>query len=215
MAEANGSYTFRAPVRAAFCDSLVSPKKVGKKGAEKGEPVYSLTALIAPDSPDVQGLKAAMAAVAKETWPGRDLKELKFPLESGDKRAKDLVAAGKDGELFKGSLVLSARSGMERPPALAILTSKGIEELLGAQRDVVGKQKFYNGCYVVPSVWLKAYRKGSEGGIGEFSGVKAYISSVLWVKDGERIGGASATETFRAYAGSVSNVDPGDDETPF
>jgi len=212
-------YTFVEKVRAPFV-TLVTPQKVGKKGQEKGDPVYSLTVLLPAASPDLKNLKAKMAEVAREMWPGRALSELKFPISNGDQEAEKATAAGKDGAFFKGMAVFRARSGADKPPALAVLEGIKIVELAGQQREIVGKQKFYNGCYVVPSVWLVPYKSSKEGGIGEFSGIKAYVGSVLWAGDGERIGGASAAETFRAYAGAVSDEDPtaggsSDDEIPF
>jgi hypothetical protein len=211
------AYVFTEKVRAPFL-TVVNPAKVGKKGNEKGDPVYSLTVLLKPDSVDLKAVKAAMVAVAKETWPGRDLKELKFPFQNGDEAAKEATANGKDGAFFNGTVVFRTRSGQDKPPALAVLEGKKVQELNGQQREIVGKQKFYNGCYVVPSIYIVAYKKGSEGGIGEHSGVKAYLSAVLWAGDGERIGGGSAAETFRGYAGSVTNEDPtvaSDDEISF
>lgn len=216
--KAGNGYVFTEKVRAPFL-TLITPEKVGKKGAGKGDPVFSLTCLIKPDSPDLKALKAAMVATAKEAFPGRALSELKFPFSNGADEAEKATANGKDGALFNGMVVFRCRSGADKPPGLAILGPKGIEELHGAQRDILGKQKFYGGCYVVPSVWIVPYKSGKEGGIGEFSGVKAYISAVLWAGDGERIGGGSAAETFCGYAGSVSAEDPtggaSEDEIPF
>lgn len=200
-------YTFQKAVRAPFL-TVVTPQKVGKKGQEKGEPVFGLTVIMDPNGEDARALKAAMAKVARETWPGRDLKELKFPIVNGDTQANESQKTGKDGEFFRGQLVFKATSGSDKPPKLGVLDGKTARELAGAQHEVEGKQKFYNGCYVVPSVWLKAYKKGSEGGIGEHSGVKAYLSSVLWVKDGPRIGSSSVADTFKAYAGNVTEEDP-------
>lgn len=216
---AGAGYTFTEAVRAPFI-TVVTPEKVGKKGQGKGDPVYSLTVLLKTDSPDMKALKAAMISVAKEKWPGRALSELKFPFSNGNEEAAKAEANGKDGGFFKDTVVFRARSGADKPPALASIIGGKIVELQGQQREIVGKQQFYNGCWVVPSVWLVPYNSGKDGGIGEFSGVKAYLSSVLWYKDGERIGGGSAAETFRNFAGTVSNEDPTggaglDDEIPF
>lgn len=230
-------YTFQKAVRAPFL-TVVTPQKVGKKGQEKGEPIFGLTVIMDPNGDDAKALKIAMAKIADEMWPGRrrQLKEakdalasavasenaaqvaaqtalvasleLKFPIVSGDTQANESQKAGKDGEFFRGQLVFKATSGSDKPPKLGILEGKTPRELAGAQHEIEGKQKFYNGCYVVPSVWLKAYKNGKEGGIGEHSGVKAYLSSVLWVKDGPRIGGSSVADTFKAYAGNVTEEDP-------
>lgn len=197
----DGRYTLTAPVRMPF-QNLITPTPVGRKGKAKGDPKYSGTFLLEPDSADLKALKAKAAEVARARWPGRDLKELKFPFTNGDKRAEKAKNAGKDGSFFNGKVVLDARSKYE--PRLAILAGKAVRDLEGAQRTVEGKAKFYNGCFVVPQVNFVAYEGQAEDGIGNPDGVTAYLDAVLWVKDGARIGGASAAEVFKAFAGTVS-----------
>ncbi len=212
---ADGRYVFTAPVRMPF-QNLITPTPVGRKGKAKGDPKYSGTFLLLPDSADLKALKAKAADVARARWPGRDLKELKFPFSNGDKRAEKAKAAGKDGSFFAGNVVLDARSKYE--PRLALLNGKTVRDLEGAQRALEGKQKFYNGCYVVPQVNFVAYDGQAEDGVGNPDGITAYLDAVLWVKDGPRIGGASGAEVFKAYAGTVtgeSAVEGADDEIPF
>lgn len=223
----NNGYTFTTAVRAPFSD-LITPVKMKRtingQIKEVGDPKYWLTVLLPNDGPDLAAIKALMVRIAKETWPGRKLSELKFPISSGEEAAKAATAKGKDGAFYNGNSVLKTSSGQDKPPSLAVLDGKTITELHGQQRDIIGKQKFYRGCMVVPSIWLSAYKSTAEGGIGESSGITCYISSVLWAADGARIGGGSAAETFRSYAGSVSAEDPTagsagasemDDEIPF
>lgn len=183
---------------------LIHAAKIGRKGQEKGDPKFSLTLLIPEDHFDLKNLKAKMAALARETWPGRDLKELKFPLEAGAKAQEKATKNGKDGAMYAGMVVFKATSGQERPVTLAVREGGKIIELIGAQREIVGKQTFYWGCYVSASVWLSTYKSEEEGGIGAHSGVKAYLTSVCWLRDGPRIGGMNVAETFKAYAGTVS-----------
>lgn len=215
------SFTFTKKARAVFCNAI-TPKKIGEKGA----PVFSLT-LVEIDKADIDAMRQIAAAVAKAEWPGRQLiinrealtdpRNLQFPFKNGDERAAQAVAKGKDGAFFQGQVVFDTRSGEEYPPFLSVLQGKKIVDLDDVSKLTLGKQKFYNGCYVVPKVRFKAYKSQTEGGIGAYSGVKAFLSSVLWVADGTRIGGSSA-ETFRAYVGGLSDVDPtgaGSDEIPF
>jgi len=210
------SYVFTKEVRAPFL-TVVAPEKVGKRGQGKGDPVFSATLLLPPDSPDLAELKKVLAAVAKAAFPGRSLSELKFPLQNGDEAAAEAEKNGKDGSFFKGMVVLRARSGQEKPPALGVIQGGKIVELQGEQRRIIGKEKFYGGCFVVPSLWLKAYKGGKDGGIGEHSGVKCYLQSLLWRKDGPKIGGGSIADTFKGYMGGVSAEDPTSDadEIPF
>jgi Protein of unknown function (DUF2815) len=217
-------YVFQQPVRAAFL-TVITPQKVGQKGKERGDPVYSATLLPATDSPDFTALAALFKRLASEEWPGRDMFTLKFPMTKGDKQAADAKAKGKDGEFFKGNWVLKATSDTRRVPGLAVRDVKNgvatIRPLLDTQREIEGKQKFYNGCFVVPSLWVKTYKSQDEGGIGQYSGVKCYLSSLCWFKDGPRIGGSNTTEVFKAYAGAVTGesatagADELDDEIPF
>lgn len=215
------SFTFTKKARAVFCNAII-PKKIGEKGA----PVFSLT-LVEIDKADIDAMRQIAAAVAKAEWPGRQLivnrealtdpRNLQFPFKNGDERAAQAVSKGKDGAFFQGQVVFDTRSGEEYPPFLSVLQGKKIVDLDDVSKLTLGKQKFYNGCYVVPKVRFKAYKSQTEGGIGAYSGVKAFLSSVLWVADGPRIGGSSA-ETFRAYVGGLSDVDPtgaGSDEIPY
>lgn len=212
----DGRYTMQEAVRMPF-QNLIVPKPVGKKGKAKGEPKYSGTFLLKPDSADLAGLKAKAAAVAKARWPGRNLGELKFPFTSGEKRADKSKKAGKDGAFFLGHVVLDARSKYQ--PQLAVRNPDGtIRELAGQQIAVEGKNKFYGGCMVAASVNFTAYEGQEEDGVGNPDGVNAYLDAVIWLGDGERIGGGNVVETFRAFAGSVTDVDPtgsGSDEIPF
>ncbi|MDE2233580.1 MAG: DUF2815 family protein [Patescibacteria group bacterium] len=205
-------YVFQERARAPFL-TAVTPQKVNNKG----EPKFAATILLTPGSSDEKGIKAALLAVAKEAFPGRDFTTLKFPIESGDAAANRSAAKGKDGSFFRGHTVLKASSNEENPPVLSVLEGKNIRELLGAQREAEGRKLFYNGCYVLLAVYFSAYKSGSEGGVGEYSGVKAYLNQVLWVADGPRIGGASSAEIFKGYAGSITAEDPyaGADDTPF
>jgi len=220
------SYTFQKKARAVFAN-LIIPKKIkDKSGREQGKPVYSAT-LVEIDKVDIDAMRQIAAAVAKAEWPGRQLivnrealtdpRNLQFPFKNGDERAAEALVKGKDGSFFQGQVVFDTRSGEEYPPFLSVLQGNKVMDLDGVSKLTLGKQKFYNGCYVVPKVRFKAYKSQTEGGIGAYSGVKAFLSSVLWVADGPRIGGSSA-ETFRAYVGGLSDVDPtgtGSDEIPF
>lgn len=211
----DGRYTCQEAVRMPF-SNLIVPKPVGKKGKAKGEPKYSGTFLFKPDGADLAGLKAKAAAVAKARWPGRNLSELKFPFTAGQKRADKAKAGGKDGAFFVGHVVLDARSKYQ--PQLAVRNSDGtIRELAGNQIAVEGKAKFYGGCMVAASITFAAYEGQEEDGVGNPDGVNAYLDAVVWLGDGERIGGGNPVETFRHFAGTVTNENPtaGGDEIPF
>ncbi len=203
----DGRFALTEAVRGTYLN-LVDPRKV----ANKGDPKYSGSFLLKPDSRDLGPLKTTMIAVAKARWPERPLSELKFPIEDGDKKAATMKAKGKDGSVFESHVVLTART--KHPPGLSALQDGKVVEFEGDGRGLA-KTKFYSGCYLVPAVNFVAY----DGIGGNQDGVTAYLDKTLWIKDGERIGGKSAAETFKGFVGSVSNEDPTggdlDDEIPF
>lgn len=202
------SYTFREPVRAFFL-TVFEPKPFMKDGKSKGEPKFSVRLGIPNESSEVEAMKAKMAEAARAKWPSRPLAELKFPITFGEKAAEKSAAKKKDGKFYLGNVVLTARS--KYPPVLSVLEGGKIVTLDSDGLKAKYKNKFYNGCYVAASVNFVAY----EGEMGA-DGVTAYIQSVLWVKDGERIGGRDQAEVFKSYMGTTTDEDPmGDDEIPF
>lgn len=209
----DGRFTFTTAVRMPF-SNLFDPKPVGKRGKAKGTPKFSATFLVPEGSPDLQALKAKAVAVARATWPNRDLKELKFPWETGDQRiAKEQKAAEKEGRaprdnsFMAGTLAVTARSKYE--PQVAVLKGGKIEEYPGDKR-ALAKPVIYNGCYVVAQINFTTYegQQDEDTGTGNPDGVNAYLDMVMKVKDGDRIGGASATSVFKDYVGHVTDEDP-------
>jgi hypothetical protein len=89
-------------------------------------------------------------------------------------------------------------------PSITILTTKPAKS----------KPKFFFGAEAFFQVSFKDYRIGSNK-----LGVKAYLSKVFVTGKGERLSyGGSAPETFGAYCGTVSGVNPTvgmDDNIPF
>jgi hypothetical protein len=207
----SGLYVFQEAVRAPYL-SVIKPKPFrDKQGKEKGEAKFSATFLIEPTSIDVAGIKAVLTKVAHAEWPGRDLSQLHFPIGSGDARAaKSLAEKKKDLPFMKGKLVMDARSKFA--VALNVLENGQIIELT---TDVLRAQyanKFYGGCWVAPSVNFVAYPGQGTGK----DGVTAYFQSLLWVKDGERIGGFDQQALYANYKGTVNaGYDPttGEDGT--
>jgi len=216
-------YTVKAPVR-MLLGNVVEPRKVGAKGKEKGDPIYSILVGLT-EGEDLDGLKGTALRVAKANFPGRaiqnpnapiDRNAIQLPFSLPSVAAEKAKKNGKDGAIYEGyKYLFKSTSGQEYPPALAVINPDGsIRALEGQQRSVEGKNKFYNGCFVGLAVSFKPYWSGSEGGVGEFTGVKAFISAVLFAKDGTRIGG-SAVETFRHFAGAVTTENPLEDEVSF
>ena len=213
-------YTTKGQNRALF-QNVHEARIIGKKGKDKK---FSVT-LGLVDGDDLNGMKAKAIVVAKARWPGRAIQNpnnpqdpalIQLPFVAVKFAKQKATNEKKDPAIYDGfSYILSARSGEEYPPRLVIRDENGeMRELNGTQVTLEGKQKFYNGAFVGVSLSFSAYSSLQEGGIGAYSGVKAFLSSVIWLADGPRIGG-NATETFRHYAGEVTNENPlGEDGAP-
>lgn len=208
-AKADMSYTFNEAVRGVYM-SIFEPKTFQKNGKSVGDPKFSLLLLIPKESGEINGLKSKMAEAAKAKWPTRAMSELKFPISTGEKVAEKAKVKGKNRDFALGHLVLSTRSKF--PPTISVLENGKIITLDSDALKAKYKGKFYSGSFVAVSVNFVAY----EGDMGE-DGITAYIQSVLWVKDGERIGGGrDQSEVFKQYMGSTTDEDPlNDDEIPF
>lgn len=208
VAKTDMSFTFNEPVRGVYLN-VFDPKPFKKNGKEVGDPKFGGTLMMEPDYTGLPGLKAKIAEAARSKWPTRALSELKFPLSSGDKAAERAKAKGKNRDFMKGLIVLTARS--KYPPTLSVLEGGKIITLESDALKAKYKSKFYSGCFIAASVNFVPY----EADDGD-DGVTAYLQSLLWVKDGERIGGRDQAEVFKSYMGTTTDEDPlADDEIPF
>lgn len=215
--EANeGLYVIERKLVTLTFPNLIEPRAVTNNGKPSGEPKYSASLEFDLDHPDLAPLKAKAAAIAKARWPGRDLKELQFPFSDGNKLADKAKARGKDREFSRGKVVFVARSKFR--PDLSVISNGKLLDLTDDAAVLAQQRAFYSGVQVSAQVTLKAY-----DGVGNNpDGVNAYLDKVLSFNKGERVagGGRSAAETFKGYAGLVSNEDPTvgadlDDEIPF
>jgi hypothetical protein len=212
-----GLFTLEEPATLTFPDNLFTARAIGPKGKEQGTPKFSSNFEFAPDSADLKRMKAQAVAVAREKWPDRDLKELKFPFSSGDKLADKATAKGKDREFSRGKVVVAARS--KYPPRLSAVIDGKLVEFTDDTR-ATAKARFYFGVNVLAQFNLVAY----DGVGANPDGVTAYLNMVCSLGTGDRLssGGASAAEVFKGYAGHLSEEDPTggagldlDDEIPF
>lgn len=195
----DGRIAMLRPVRALFCNVL-NARKFKKNGKEVGEEKFDATFVLMAD--DLKDIKDKAIAVARAKWPGRDLKELKFPFKQAEKQAEKAKSRkpGADVSIYTpGTFIMAARS--KYGPQLCYLDGKKVVEFSEANR-ALAKSKFYNGCWVVPQLNFVPYTGDTD------DGVTAYLDAMLWVKDGERIGGVSAAEAFKGYVGTVSGEDP-------
>lgn len=221
----DGRYALTVPARMPFGDPFTAKIVIKEKGkyvvrepktpAEAATAKFSITFMLGADSPDLIPMKQKAVQVAQAQWPGRDMKELKFPWETGDKRiAKEKATAEKEGRkprdnaFMAGNLLVTART--KNRPALAYIENGQIIDVNDATLSIA-KSKIYPGCYVVAKINFATYegQRDEETGFGNPDGVNAYLDMVMKVKDGERIGGGpSASVVFKDYIGTMTAEDP-------
>lgn len=195
-------YNLTEPVVMAY-PNLHTARAFGKKGKESGEPKYSANFIFKPDSTDLAELKKLAVKVARERWPDRELKELKFPFSSGDKLNERRVKQGKKAEDYAaGMVVVAARSKYE--PRLSGIENGKMVDYEGDAR-IAAKPKFYPGVLVLAQFNFVAY----DGVGANPDGVTAYLNMVFSTGKGKKLaGGSSAAETFKGYAGTSTTEDP-------
>jgi Protein of unknown function (DUF2815) len=208
-----GIYNTTVPAIMVF-PATHEPKQYMKDGKAKGEPKYGGTFVFDPASPDIKGMKAKIASVARARWPGIDLSEIKLPLLKGDTLAdKRKAKAGKDdADFMRGKIVMKANS--KYPPGLATVEGGKIVDHETDVARVAAKGKFYGGVETLIQVNFVAYESDDDK-----KGVSAYLNTILSTGKGAKIGGArpSASQSFSGYVGTYSAENPmtDDDEIAF
>lgn len=224
------SFSFTTSVRGAYAD-IIKPRAFQENGKPKGEPRFGCTFLVAPDSPDLARLKAEVTKVFQAAMPGLKLvprrltqeevdagnvAEVQVPWHDGTRYADKLKAKGKDGEIFRGCILVKSSSKFR--PALALIENKGVLDLNTEEVIAAKAGLFYSGAWYVPSFGINYYKGKKEG---EPNGVNLFLDGILYVKGDTRLGGrqADAKTTFAGYIGSIKDENPlggeMDDEIPF
>lgn len=198
------------PVPCVFMQ-LFEAKPFKRNGKVSGKPKFKAAFVLDPASEDFKTIKGIAARIAKATWPGRELKTLKFPWSEGDDYVAKVAAKKPDKAdavaWAKGKILLRAFTGEEFPMQLSGIENGNIVDYDSEAQIAKAKAKFYNGVNCYFEINLKDYDVGNEG-------VTAYLSKVLTTGKGERKGGAggaqSSKATFSKYIGKVSAEDPTD-----
>lgn len=202
---------FNSAIRVVFEPDLFEARRFKKNGKETGDPKFGATFLIPTDHPDLQGLKATAAKVAKARWPDRKLAELHFPFESGEAAKAKAEANKKNGSFYEGQVVLKSSS----KHAPAVLDGRVKPPVMTKDASLI-----HSGSWVGCEVNFAAY-----DGIGTGQdGVTCYLNSICFVGAGDRITGKDHTKTFEGIAGRTTDENPltapvehgvSDDEIPF
>lgn len=181
---------------------------------------YSATFIIAPDHPDFVRLKAGVIGVLMANLGGKKPKvgllteeqekaqthaSVLVPWSDGTVFADEQKAKGKDAEYARGKMRVKATSKF--PPQLSALLNGVPEDFITAEAIALAAKYFYSGARLAPTVAFNWYK----GDTGKPSGVSLYLQTVMFVKDGPRLGGGSrrsAAETFKGVLGSIKDEDP-------
>ena len=158
-----------------------------------GKPKFNSKFIIPPDHPQVEEIRAAEAAVAKEKWGDKAPAVLKQLRATADKMfLKDGDTQNSDG--FEGMLFFSANKDT-RPS-----TYDRARTPVTAQDGVI-----YSGCYVNVrvSIWAMDNQFGKR--------INGELNGVQFVRDGDAFGGGSKA----ADADDFPDLDAGGIEDPF
>lgn len=219
-------YDFKASARVLFAN-IVKPRAFEVAGQAKGEPRYSASFLLAPDSPDLAEIKRLVGVELKLAFPGKKMKigrlteeqeaagdfvEIAVPWEDGTAAADKAKAAGKTREATRGFIIVKTSSPQKNPPALAAILDSKIVDLNNADTRSAQEKYFYSGAFLAPYVAVGTYKPQNN----KPGGSNLFLNGALFVKHGERIGGVNLAEVFKGHIGQASTVDPGsNDEIPF
>lgn len=217
--------------------NLVTPKPYMENGQPKGDPYYSLEMLFDPEDmksfkrwdEDLQELVDVDVAkicveTAKLTWPGINVKEtfrvgVNWPIISGDTHADEKEAAGKKNvDHYRGTKLVKAKTNQDIPPRLYLWEKgKRVQLAQAIEADANrAKQLFAGGNY--------AYAELSCAGVvsGKNKFITFYVNSVVFTREGDRLGGSSLIDRFEGYKSKTSDYNPTDgmdgdldDEIPF
>ena len=200
--------------------NLDKPRTVSQSANEKAK--FSANFETDKDDPEIQRLRAAIVACARQNWPALDVGAaiksgaLQTSLQDGDKLADK---AAKDNETpthknyqknrlrewSRGKSVLVARSEFMPP---VTIRENGISIALDGQ-DAIARSRnkfFYAGVKVLFAVRLNAYDAVGATGL---PGVNAYLAQVESLGHGAKlIATRDPTDRFKGYRGSEKNEDP-------
>lgn len=169
----------------------------------QGDPRFSASVIMEPDSPSLAKARAAMLAAAEKTWPGKGQQALKS-LEAATKTA--LINGDTKPEIagYEGNWVVSAHAKANVPPRL-VKTENGRNVTLDRETQTV----IYGGCVVnmLVDFWGQDNKWGKR--------INAQLAGVQFVRDGDPFGGgrAAAEDDFEIIEEAEQ---PGfDDDSPF
>ena len=180
-----------------------------RKATERAEPRWELTLLMAQDHPDVAAIKSLCRRIAESKMPGITASPTawKYPWSQADAFIARQEAKGgkqRDNEFMRGKLLFNSHTVKFEPRLSVFMPGRGAVDYWTDEMRATVKDKFYAGCEVLCEYAFVWYPPNNG-----IPGVTAYINKVLSLNKGERRGGGkSSTDTFSAYLGKYSAIDP-------
>ncbi len=153
---------------------------------------------------DIAELEEAVVKAEVNEWGPQaekeyDAGEIETPILIGDELAKRREAKGKNGDAYKGKLVIRASTAFnkygEDAPGGVYVCGPDAKEIDFAERGAI-----YNGCYGIAVVEPSPYLIDGE------KGVTLYLHGFQKVKDGERLRGQGVSSLFKPMAPSADGA---------
>lgn len=160
-------------VRLSYCYAIKG------KLNDKGEKVYSTTLLVPKNHPQIEEIKAAIAAAKEKGKEKLGKGAVKSPLLDGD-----LTEDGQykyADEANRGHFLLRAANYTRQPKVVD-----------SQKREIIDPDELYSGCYANVVVNFYAYNSGSN------KGVSPGLEAIQKWRDGERLsgGGVNVDKVF-------------------
>ena len=150
---------------------------------DKATPSYKAEIAFKEDSSEHIDLENRLFDFADDKWGkgAGDDADLVIPLISGNKLAKKREKKDKDGEAYKGMMVVRAntiynKDGQDGPGGIQVF-DQDVEEIGASNQGEI-----YPGCYVEMGVVIGTY-EDDDGN----NALKFYLSAMQKVKDGEKL----------------------------
>lgn len=131
---------------------------------ERAVPSYKIEIAIPKDDPGIADLEDRLLDFADDRWGegASDDENLVIPLLDGDKLAKKREKKGKDGDAYKGMIVIRAntiynKEGQDGPGGIQVF-DPDVEEILPARSSDV-----FSGCYGEVAVTIGTYEATTPG----------------------------------------------------
>lgn len=176
-------------------------------GGAPGKAMYK--AELAFDTADIADIEDKMADLAEKDFgkgAGQNFLDGKdgwiSPFIEGDMLAKARAEKGKDGDAYKGKLVLRVKTGFNKDGA----EGPGGIKVYGPDLSPIGvmegnQAEVYNGCFGKIAVTLKTYKDYPRRGD---KGITCYLNAFQKTRDGTplRAEGGGGPNPFKAVAGT-------------